>query len=163
MKHQGGRMTLNTNKGKRHSNKTLNRHFNKTQNRRKRSLEDYIFNLGTSKQASNFKVSSESTLNYIKHTFERGNDIAESLRTLSKIDTQVWRLKLEMSKSKSATVKEVENEQFELEFKAKLQGSMKWTTVYEENLYKAYVFFGRNAPKGYRIKSHHAKITKEDL
>ena len=76
----------------------------------------------------------------MKRTFERGNNIAESLRTLSKIDIQAWRPKLEMSKSKSVTVKEVENKQFELEFKAKLQESMKWTTIYEENLYKAYTF-----------------------
>ena len=59
---------------------------------------------------------------------------------MSKIDTQALRSKLEMSKPKRTTVKEVENKQFELEFKAKLQESMKRTTAYEENLYKSCAF-----------------------
>ena len=140
-------MTQNRNKGKQHSNKIINRHFNKTQNRRKCSIDDYIFYLGTSKQASDFKVSSEFILNYIKRTFKRGNDTAESLQTVSKIDMQECRPQLETSKSKSTTIKEVENKQFELEFKAKLQESIKCTTVYEENLYKAYTFLWEKCSK----------------
>ena len=35
MKHQEQRKTKDTNKGKQHINKTVNRYFNKTQNRKK--------------------------------------------------------------------------------------------------------------------------------
>ena len=83
-------MTQNLYRGKRFSNK------NNTK-QKKKNIEDYIFYLGTSKQASNYKTSAEYILNLIKMTFERGNDIAESLLTLTKMNTKGWEPKLEFS------------------------------------------------------------------
>ena len=135
-------MTQNTNKANRHANKHGNKNFYEGQNRRNRSIEDYIFYLGTNKQASDYEVSSEFILNYIKRTFERGNNIAESLRTLTKLDTKSWRPKLQTSKAKNATIRETENKQY--------------------NMKKIYTnhtrFSGRNAQKGCKIKLHHKRL-----
>ena len=90
VKHQDRRMTLNTNKGKQHINKTLNRHFNKTQNWRKWSIDDYIFYLGTSKQASDFQVSLEFTLNYIKRTFKRATISQKAYEPCQKLIHKHW-------------------------------------------------------------------------
>ena len=86
----------------------------------------YNFNIGTSKQASDFEVTLEFIINYIKPTFQRGNDIAESLRTLSLHDTEKWKPSLEASKAEDKEIKKLENRQFEIEFKASLDESMKW-------------------------------------
>ena len=111
-------MTQNTNKANRHANKHGNKNFYIGQNHRKRIIEDYIFYLGTSKQASDYEVSSEFILNYIKCTFKRGNDVAESVRMLTKLDTKSWRPKLQTSKAKNAAIRETKNKQYKLEFKA---------------------------------------------
>ena len=67
------------------------------QNQKKKNIEDYVFYLGTSKQASDYETSAKYILNHIKMTFERGNDIAESLLTLTKMNTKGWEPKLEFS------------------------------------------------------------------
>ena len=79
-------MATNSNCNRR--NPQFNQNFKKNNNHvRKKGIEDYLFYIGTSKQASDFEISSKFIINYIKRTFERGNDIAESLRTLSIQDT----------------------------------------------------------------------------
>ena len=48
----------------------------------KKTVEDYFFYVGSSKQASNYEITAEFVVNHIKKDFDRGNDIAEALRTL---------------------------------------------------------------------------------
>ena len=45
-------------------------------------IMDYQFYIRTNKQALEYENASEFMINYIKRTFDRGNDIAETLRTL---------------------------------------------------------------------------------
>jgi hypothetical protein len=59
--------------------------------KKKKSIEDYFFYVGSSKQASDFETTAEFLVNYVKKTFDRGHDIAEALRTLEPIDTEVWK------------------------------------------------------------------------
>ena len=93
-------MTQNASRAKLDTSKCANRRLKRNLNRRKKNIEDDVFYVGTSKQASDFEISSEYILNYVKSTFERGNDIAESLQTLTRIITQAWRPQLESSKEK---------------------------------------------------------------
>ena len=81
-------MTQNLYRGKKFSNKNQTNHTKRMQNRKKKNIEDYVFFLGTSKQAFDYKTSAKYILNHIKMTYERGNDIAESLQTLTKINTK---------------------------------------------------------------------------
>ena len=57
----------------------------KTPNRKK-TIEDYYFYVGLSKQASDFETTNDFLLNHIKKTYTRGNDISEALRTLKDPD-----------------------------------------------------------------------------
>ena len=43
----------------------------------KKGVNDYIFCTGTTKQASDYKICTEFIINYIKRTFNKGNDIAK--------------------------------------------------------------------------------------
>ena len=146
-------MATNSNRNRRNQNRGFNRNFQKNNNNiRKKGIEDYLFYVGTSKQASDFEISSKFIINYIKQTFERGNDIAESLRTLSIQDTDEWKPKLEDSKETDKKKRDNENKQFELEFKANLQEFIKRITTYEANMFKAYAFLWEKCTKGMQNK-----------
>ena len=56
--------------------------------KQKKGINDYQFYIGTNKQASEYETASEFVINYIKWTFDQGNDIAETLRTLSIQETE---------------------------------------------------------------------------
>jgi hypothetical protein len=68
---------------------------------KKKSIEDYFFYVGSSKQASDFETTSEFLINYVKKTFDRGNDVAEALpvRILEPTDTEKWKPTLNFSVS----------------------------------------------------------------
>jgi hypothetical protein len=62
-----------------------------TQTKTKKTVEDYLFYVGSSKQASDYEITAEFVVNHVKKTFDRGNDIVEAIRTLTKIDTFEYR------------------------------------------------------------------------
>jgi hypothetical protein len=45
-----------------------------TQTKTKKTVEDYFFYVGSSKQASGYEITAELVVNHIKKTFDRGND-----------------------------------------------------------------------------------------
>ena len=149
--------------GRNRRNKFANKNFKKSYTLKKKSIEDYSFYIGTSKQASDYEITSEFIINYIKRTFQHGNDIAESLRTLSLHDTQNWRPKLEASKSQNENIAKIENKQFEIEFKARLDESMKRTTIYEQNIYKAYAFLWEKCTKSMQNKISSRRDFEEQI
>ena len=104
----------------------------------KKTIEEYYFYVGSSKQASDYETTSEFVINYIKKTFDRGNDVAEALRTLVKEDTSVWKPTLQFSKATDQDQAKQENEQYKMGYKAELDESMKRKRVYGDNLFKAY-------------------------
>eukprot|EP00957_Ditylum_brightwellii_P190664 14514491-Ditylum_brightwellii.AAC.1 len=53
------------------------------------TIEEYVFYVSSSTQASDYEITAECIINYIKKTFDRGNNIAESLRNLVKIDVDI--------------------------------------------------------------------------
>ena len=75
----------------------------------KRTVEDYFFYLGSSKQASDYEITGKFVVNHIKKTFDRGNNIAEALRTLTKADTDVWKPTLKRSTETDIDLKETED------------------------------------------------------
>jgi hypothetical protein len=56
----------------------------------KKTVEDYFFYVGSSKQASDYEITNEFVVNHIKKTFHCDNDVAEALRRLVKADTDTW-------------------------------------------------------------------------
>lgn len=105
---------------------------------KKKTLEDYVFYVGSSKQASDYEVAVEYIINHVKLTFDRGNDIAETLRNLKLEDVDKWKPKLRRSVSQDAETAALENEQLKIEFTRELDEFVKRNRVYQDNQYKAY-------------------------
>jgi hypothetical protein len=92
---RGGRGYCNNNsngRGNRNNNKD-----SKATSKKKTLLEDYYFYVGSAKQASNYESAADFIINHIKKEYDRGRDIAESLRELKKPDTDTWMPKLKGS------------------------------------------------------------------
>ena len=106
--------------------------------KKKKTLEDHYFYVGSSKQASDFETTYTFLLNYIKRTYDRGNDIAEALRKMEVPDTKLWKPSLQVSLSSDADEEKRENRQYELDYKAEYDEFMKRKRAFEENSYKAY-------------------------
>ena len=46
--------------------------------KKKKTIEDYFFYVGSSKQASDYEVTADFVINHIKKTFEYGQDISDA-------------------------------------------------------------------------------------
>jgi hypothetical protein len=84
---RGYRNNNNNGRGNRNNNNN-NKDFKSTN--KKKTLEDYYFYVGSAKQASNYESAADFIINHIKKEYDRGRDIAEPLRDLTKPDTDTW-------------------------------------------------------------------------
>ena len=121
-------------------------------NKSKKGINDYQFYISTNKQAAEYEIAAEFIINFIKRTFDRGNDIAEILRTLKLQDTSTCMPKLNMSTLDDTNIKTLENRQYELECKALLDEAIKRTDKYSPSLYKAYVFLWEKCSRAMQNK-----------
>jgi hypothetical protein len=118
----------------------------------KKTVEDYFFYVGSSKQASDYEITNEFVVNHIKKTFDRGNDVAEALRTLVKADTDVWKPTLKTSTSDEEDIIAREDKQFVMEYKAELDEAMRRKRTYEDNMFKAYALLWERCAKAMQNK-----------
>ena len=135
--------------GQGHSHK---RDYNKYNQKKKKTLEDYCFYVGSNKQASDYETTQEFMINHIKRTYVRGNDIAEALRKLEAPDTDTWKPTLRMSTSIDDATKAQENKQYKLDYKAEYDEFMKRKRGFEENQYKAYAELWAQCNKAMKSK-----------
>ena len=70
---------INTNK----KDKGSYRSFNLLTEDKKKSIENYVFCVGSYKQAANFETINQFILNHIKKTRAHRNNISKSLRSLA--------------------------------------------------------------------------------
>ena len=131
---------------------------------KKRTIEEYQFYVGTSRQAADYESTAEFLINYIKMSFNQGNDIAETLTTMIKINTDDWMPTLKSSwESDDEKVQERENRQFKLQYKAELDKAMKRRRTYNENLYKAYALLWERCAKSMQNKIQARKDYKTSI
>ena len=109
-----------------------------TKMKKKKTLEDYYFYVGSDKQASDFETTYEFMVNHIKRTYVRGNDIAETLRNLKSPDVNMWKPSLQVSLSADTDDEKRKNRQYELDYKAEYDEYMKRKRELEQNKYKTY-------------------------
>ena len=124
----------------------------KTTPAKKKTIDDYYFYLGSTKQASDFDITREFVLNHIKKEFDRGNDIAEALRTETKPDTDAWKPTLTVSSDPDPDTKAREDKQYEMEYKAELDEALRRKRVFVDNTYKAYAFIWERCAKAMQNK-----------
>ena len=120
--------------------------------KKKKTLEDYYFYVGSSKQASDYEITAEFVINYIKKTFDRGLDISEALRKLETPATDSWKPKLKMSKQIKPDEKATEDAQFRMEYKAELDESTRRTRALHDNLIKSYALLWERCAKAMQNK-----------
>ena len=77
--------------------------------KQKKTIEDYFFYVGSSKQASDYETTAEFLINYIQRTFDDGRDVAVSLRKLQEINTDKWALPLKVPTAKDETTRATKN------------------------------------------------------
>ena len=109
-------------------------------NKPKKVIKDYQFYIGTNKQAAEYKIAAEFIINYIKRTFEMGNDIVETLRTLTIQNMNKCMPKLKGSKAEDKETRLLENAQNQIEYNTLLDEAVKRKNKYNENMYEAYAF-----------------------
>ena len=81
-----------------------------------KSITVWNYYIGSAKQASEFEAITAFLLNYIREQFEYGNDIAKDINDQELVDTKIWRPSLQKSQSEDPEIKEIENEEFKIEF-----------------------------------------------
>jgi Reverse transcriptase (RNA-dependent DNA polymerase) len=124
----------------------------------KKTLSDYIYYLGSAKQAADYDTTTEYILNHIIKTFTFGNDIATALSDENGNDYDMSQHKpvLEQVASDDTFLTEAEaevvNEQYKIEFKAEYDAYMKRKQFYEANTTKAYALLWEQCSKGMQGK-----------
>ena len=124
---------------------------------KKKSLSDYSYYLGSSSQASDYETTTDYIINYIKKTYSDGKDIADALTKLVPPDTNLWKPSLQVSlitgtDPQEVARRDVENRQYEIEFKQELSRYSSWKQQYEENLLKAYALIRERCTEAMKIK-----------
>jgi hypothetical protein len=80
----------------------------------KKSINNWSYYLGSTKQDSKFEATKEFLLNYIKQNFEFGNNIAMAIINQKPIATEIWKPTMLFSRNIDSELKEIENKQFKI-------------------------------------------------
>ena len=129
----------------------------------KKSINDWNYYIGSAKQASEFEATTEFLINYIKQNFEFGNDVAKAITTQEPIITELWKPSLQLSKNTDPEIKEVENQQYTIEFKADYDLYRAREQIYNNNVTKAYALFWDRCAKGMKNKIEARSDFKEKV
>jgi hypothetical protein len=86
-------------------NKSLGQPVGKSGNvETKKSIVDYNYYLGSAKQASDYETTTEYLINYIKKTYDYGNDIGTALKNFEAVDINPWRPSMQASVATDAAI-----------------------------------------------------------
>jgi hypothetical protein len=129
----------------------------------KKNLTDYNYYLGSATQAADYETTTEFIINYIKKTFDYGNDIGTALRDLTPVDHDKWKVSMRFSKSDNSFTRDQENKQYEMEFRSDYEEYKRRVNSYINNLIKAYAIIWERCTKGMKQKieartDFHSKI-----
>jgi hypothetical protein len=103
-------------------------------------LTDYIYYLGSVKQASDYESITEYLINHIEKTFPHGMDIRSVLEGLDVLDLNKFKPSLELSLSSDEVIRIAENKQFEIEIKAEYDAFTNKKQALKVSFSKAYLF-----------------------
>ena len=119
---------------------------------KKKNITDYVYYVGSAKQASDYEITTEYIINYIKKTYDYGIDIGKALESLT--ETSFDSMKPALRSSSKTDAKELarENKQFEKEFDKDYDAYRKRASQYEQNKVKAYALIWERCSKGMQNK-----------
>ena len=97
--------------------------FNKNKNKnnyKKKVVEDFVFYIGSAKQASDYFNTAEYLVNFIKKTYDNGNGIVYDLSEKREFPMLSVEPTLEVSSETDTAKKVIENRQNELKYDKRL-------------------------------------------
>ena len=124
----------------------------KQEPKKKKTLADHIYRLGSSSQASEFEVTNRFIINHIRKTFTNGDDIATALEAEQELDLDKAKPKMQVSTKIDPDEKSAESEQFGMEFKIDYQNWTKRSDIYESNKIKVYALLWEQSAEGMQNK-----------
>ena len=120
--------------------------------KKKKTLEDYFFYVGSSKQASDYEVTANFVINHVKKTFDYGKDIGDALKNLKVADTKLWKTKLKVSTLKDPGDKAGEDHEFRVDYKAEVDENTRRVRALRGNLVKSYALLWERCAKAMQNK-----------
>ena len=127
----------------------------------KKTLQDYMYYIGSPKQASNYTTVTKFLINYIRKTYNNGNDITNALEDGKTVNTELWRPSLSVSMKDLTSQKaqfEAKTEEFKILYKAKLDSWIRRKDTYRSNVSKSYALLYKQCNKAMRKQNF--KLTK---
>ena len=106
--------------------------------KKKKSIEDYVYYVGSARQASDYEITTEFVINHIRKTYTDGENIATALETLEDLDVNEWKPTIETSVELDDQIRATEQKQFDIEYKMEYDDFMKGKKSYKNNKTKAY-------------------------
>jgi hypothetical protein len=147
-----GRGRGRSGRGRPQPRSTYNHPSNKETKEVKKTLTDWYYHLGSAKHASGYQATTDFLINHIKQDYEYGIDIATAIADTKPVTTEDWKPTLQKSKSQDLETKELENEQYKMEFQADFDIYRKRELIYKNNVVKAYALLWARCAKGMQNK-----------
>jgi hypothetical protein len=129
-------------------------------------LADYIFRLGTSKQASDFELVPQFIINHIRKEYEDRNDVGDTLEDQKEVDFDKYKPSLQFSQDQDQIQRDKEDQESEKIFKAQVRVYIERKARYESNKCKAFTLIYEQCNKTLQAKmkarqSYETKIKGE--
>lgn len=136
--------------------------------KKKKTLADYVYYVGSSTQASDYKSTTDYLINHIREKSLYSNDVGDTLEDQEMIDTDDWKPTLERSTNSDPEDRETENKQYLANYKIEYAEYRDRLKTYENNLASAYSTLWEHCSKTMqtRIKamaSFDARIKKNPI
>ena len=130
-----GRDNRKNNRGGRGWGKSDNNKKKSTKDKpsKRKNIGDYIYHIGSAKQASDYVTVTSYIINYIRRTLPKGEDIARALETEKELDLDSLAPVMKISTKTDAEEKAREERQFDKEFKILYNAHTKRRIAYEDN------------------------------
>jgi hypothetical protein len=117
-----------------------------------KTLADYIYYVGSVKQASDFSVITDYLINHIFQKFEYNNDIADTLESCQACDFSKMMPRLLQSSATVVNDKQREDQQFLILYEAEIKRFVDQKATYEANLEKAFTLLWAQCNKSLQNK-----------
>lgn len=135
----------------------------KSKGKAKKSLSDYVYDLGSVTQASDYEETTKFILNHITKTYSYGRDMYEELVKLKKIDIDQWMPQLMAATGDDAAELARKTRQNELVFSKALERYEKRLLGYELNRTKVYSLLWEQCSLSMQRKIENRKDFQDDI
>ena len=119
---------------------------------RTKTITDYNYYVGSVQQASDYNITTEFIINYIKKTYDQGNNIGTALKDLIPMDENKNKPDLKASTLKDTILKSTQVEQYKMKIRVDYDEFRKIIRTYTGNMTKSYALIWERCTKGMQNK-----------